>query len=296
MTSIDITSNESLFAGDLVVENVVVPLDGSVEAERALHTARTLAGVFDAAISCVSVVDSDVGREQMQDYYERLQDLWPELSWRLPLENDEPSSRIVADTNNLTYPLLCMASHGRGRASTSVLGSVARNVLRLWVRPLIVCGPHAGALDVTKPVVACVNESAMSAAVVRTAGMWARAFDVPLTVLTVAEPAPSRLDDDEHYRRAFGPDVDAQQYVDQLAASARAALQIDVTPVAVMDPISVAAGLTRFCANHPASLIVAATRNRRGFGELILGSQATSIFRHAPVPVALTQHSALGST
>ena len=277
------------------VDHIVVPLDGSEFAERALAIADHFAAALDASVSAVSVCDSELGRRQMEEYYERLVRRTGRvgLDWTLPIENAEPGARIVETASTLTNSLICMASHGRGRVSTSVLGSVARSVLLQSLRPTMVAGPQcmirsdrrSSESEVALPVVACIDGSPASATVLRVASAWAQRLRTTLDIVTVAEPAPPTVRDDQRYRRAHGPDVDATAYVDDIAATLQAATGLQATAHAIYNPLSAAAGLEEFLAGTPTRLVVVATHGRIGVAQLILGSQAARIVHDSTVPV-----------
>lgn len=281
-----------LAAGPVDYEHLVVPLDGSIDSERGLAIADRFALLFDASVVAVSVCDSEVGREQMEEYYERLVARTGRTSirWELPIENDEPGPRIVETAQLFTDPLICMASHGRGRLATSVLGSVARSVLIASERPTIVVGRDCVLEETPAPsrIIACVDGSASTATVLRTAAAWAKRLRAGLVILTVAEPGPPGVRDEHHFRRAYGPDVDATAYVNDLASVVRSATGIATEARAVYHPIHAAAGVREFAEAGPTTLIVVATHSRVGLNEIVLGSQAARIVHDAPVPVLVT--------
>ena len=279
------------------VEHIVVPLDGSEFAERGLAIADHFAAPLGASVSAVSVCDSELGREQMVKYYERLVLRTGRigLGWTLPIENAEPGACIVEMARRLTNPLICMASHGRGRLSTSVLGSVARTVLLESFRPTIVAGPRCSARtpgqpasesgSALLPVVACIDGSPASATVLRVAAAWSRRLHTTLDIVTVAEPTPPTVSDERRYRRAHGPDVDATSYVNDIAATVRTVTGVEARAHAVYNPLSAAAGVQEFLEENPAELLVVATHSRTGPAQLVLGSQAARIVHESPVPV-----------
>jgi nucleotide-binding universal stress UspA family protein len=260
---------------------------------RALVLADRLARQLDARVRAVSVCDSELGRDQMIEYYEKLVARTGRtgLEWQLPIENDDPGARIVEAADEWSNPLVCMSSHGRGRLATAVLGSVARSVLASSRRPVVVCGPAWESSDEghhARPIAACVDGSDASDTVLRTAAAWARRVQTDVHVMTVAEPAPSTLSDDTRFRRAHGPDIDADLYVGELARAVERT-GVRAVPHAVYDPVSVAAGVHTFLREHPVELLVVATNNRFGLAQLTVGSQAARIVHESAVPVVLVR-------
>jgi nucleotide-binding universal stress UspA family protein len=283
-----------LLGPPLTADHIVVPLDGSEYAERALEVADRFASLLGATVCAVSVCDSELGRQQMVEYYEKLvaRTGRTALEWKLPIENAEPGPPIVAAVETWSNPVACMSSHGKGRLAASVLGSVTHGVLATSARPAIVCGPGcespgrdraAGAL----PVGACVDGSDAADTVLRVAAAWAKHLHTDVHVITVAEPAPPTVGDDERFRRAHGPSIDADLYVSELARAVHEVTGVGATPHAVYDPLSVASGISQFLASNPMELLVVATRNRSGLAQLVVGSQAARIVRDSTVPVVM---------
>jgi nucleotide-binding universal stress UspA family protein len=138
-----------------------------------------------------------------------------------------------------------------------------------WPEPLSVGG-----------IIACVDGSSASEAVLPEAVRWAAALEVHLTILTVAEAAPVGTDGKRPNR--FGP-VDPEAYVERLAAAIARDLP-NTSGEVVSDPISVAAGLRAHLAAHPAALVAVTTHARTGLDRLRLGAAAADIVRSSTVP------------
>lgn len=189
--------------------------------------------------------------------------------------------------------LLCMASHGRGGLPRAILGSVARGVVAGAAAPVVVVGPNHDAHRKPDcgPVLACVDGSPPSEAVIPVAASWAEALGVPLGIVTVAEPLMRPLDQ-RPYHRLHGPDIDAGTYVERLAEPWRARVP-DVAAIALYDPLGPADGLSVHLRTGTAGLLAVNTRIRAGAANL-LGSRAAAIVRMSPVPVlVVARHEAL---
>jgi nucleotide-binding universal stress UspA family protein len=266
---------------------VVVPLDGSAFAELALWPARTLSPRFGAELRLVGVGVDDADAAALAW---RLDALAKEIgaTYETRVGRDVPATilDVVAEQERT---LLCLASHGRGRLSGAVLGSVANGVLAAAAHPVMLVGPRLEPqrLLTEGAVLACVDGSPAAEAVLPVAASWATALGVPLGIATVAEPVPQPLDD-RPYRRLHGPDIDAQAYVDGLAAvwEGRAPR---IVPVAIYDPLGPAEGLSRYLEQTAAAgLLAVNTDARAGLPGAILGSQATAIVSISAVPVLVT--------
>jgi nucleotide-binding universal stress UspA family protein len=265
----------------LNVEQLVVPLDGSPFAQRAVAAAVPLAGRAGLGMHLLAVVPTREQVDARRAELAGLTDGHAGTSAEVVVDHDVAAAIVaVADRE---HAAVCMASHGAGR-SAAVIGSVASQVLAQHGSPAVIVGPRfADSWTPQGPVLACVDGSTRADAVVEVAVPWARALGEAVTVLTVAEPvlAPTP---GGHWHRGHGPDADADAYVAALAERwSHAGARIDAT--AVYDPISVTSGLTLHLRNHPASMIVVGTRGRRGVSRLALGSVAAEIIQHVPVPV-----------
>ncbi|MFN0092718.1 MAG: universal stress protein [Acidimicrobiales bacterium] len=268
------------------VSNLIVPLDGSELALRALPVAGALAARFGASVHLLGVAASDLEEDELHSAFAQLTDvLEPPAASVSVLRAGGASAPVAQMEADLAPAAVCMATHGRGR-SAALLGSTATEMLTATAAPLVLVGPAAGPGAPDAAVVACVDGSPESAAVVETGGAWAAGLGAPLTVLTVAEPTPESVRRPGHYDRAHGPQIDAQDYVDGLAAEVRRVHpSLRVGGAAVYDPISPVEGLLRWVSDNPAQLLVVNTRARTGLARALLGSVGASIARHAPVPV-----------
>jgi nucleotide-binding universal stress UspA family protein len=262
---------------------VVVPLDGSAFAQLALWPARALSPRFGAELRLLGVGVDDADAEALAW---RLDPLAKEIgaTFETPVGRDVPATilDVVAERERT---LLCLASHGRGRLSGAALGSVANGVLAAADQPVMLVGPQLEPQrSLTEgPVLACVDGSSASEALIPVAASWATALGVPLGITTVAEPMPQPLDD-RPYRRLHGPTTNAQAYVDGLATAWEGRAP-SIIPVALYDPLGPAEGLSQYLEQAAAGLLVVNTHARTGLSGAILGSQVTAIVSISPVPV-----------
>ena len=266
----------------LAFRRVLVPMDGSPLAESALTPARALARAFGANLELLAIGSDSAEAGELGRSLETLgAQAGASATTRVDREVAAAILRTAAEEDGT---LLCLASHGRGGLPRAILGSVARAVVAGAGAPVVLAGPRYNPdrkLD-DGPVLACVDGSPASEEVIPLAASWATALGVPLGIVTVAEPVPRPLDQ-RPYHRLHGPDMDAQVYVDRLAARWRD-LAGDVVPVALYDPLSAADGLSMYLRAKTAGLLTVNTRPRSGAANLF-GSRAAAIVRMSPVPV-----------
>jgi nucleotide-binding universal stress UspA family protein len=132
----------------------------------------------------------------------------------------------------------------------------------------------------TGGVVACVDGSRESEAVLPVAAQWAATLGMELAILTVAEDASPTLDGTRPNR--FGPPT-PREYVEELAERWRQVVPNTGGEVA-FDPISVASGLRQRLAAQPAGLVAVTTHARSGLARVRLGAVAATIVRTSTAP------------
>jgi nucleotide-binding universal stress UspA family protein len=132
-----------------LVEEVVVPLDGSALAEQALGPALGLARLLEATCTLLRVVESsgspaEAAQEEARAYLER-------VAGRLRGEGLSVRPRVVVAPHAAEAILeqargggpIALATHGRGGLGRVLLGSVADKVIRGASAPVLVYRPVA---------------------------------------------------------------------------------------------------------------------------------------------------------
>lgn len=268
------------------IKTVVVPLDGSEFALRAVHAGERLARRLGAALLLLSAVSKE---EEVDD---RKAELWALRPRGLTVDVDvlidaDPADAIDVVLRDLgSVAVACLASHGRGR-SAAILGSVTTEVLRRRRQPVVVVG-HAydeERIDARagSGVVICVGDMPSAVQVLPDALRMSALLREPPTVLTVAEDVPPPLGPGPVHR-AFGPDGDVDEFLGHVAALFR-----DRAPglgtKAVYDPISPVSGLRDTLLFDPAALVAVGSRGHTGLARAILGSVAADFVRESTAPV-----------
>jgi nucleotide-binding universal stress UspA family protein len=288
----DETSPES----DVHVRHVLVPLDGSELALRAVPTARALAGRLGAVVHVVSVAETEEDAVRLRALGAAVLDVDPGGDRVAVVVGTDPVAAISERAEALDSALLCMSTHGRGRLSGALVGSVARSVLQQSAHPIVVLGPSADNPGWTpKPrnwpeplsvprIIACVDGSGASEQILPIAGTWASALGMSMTVLTVAEDVPRSLDR-EPRDKGYGSHPDAESYIHELVQRWTPE-GVPVDGQVVRDPIGPASGLRTHLSERPAGLVALTTHARSGMQRALLGATAASIV-HASVSPCL---------
>ena len=175
-----------------MTKTVIVPLDGSDFALRALPVATAAAGAFDAELLLVTTPMT------LEEHDPSELPVWlPEAAaatgydrvrTELLPEHDELTalSRCVA---RVEEPALCMATRGRGALGTAVLGSVAQRAVHELGVPTALVGPNSDSewrLD--GPIVVCHDGSVASDAILPAAREWAEALRLKVVIVHVSRP------------------------------------------------------------------------------------------------------------
>ncbi|HET6665592.1 MAG TPA: universal stress protein, partial [Acidimicrobiales bacterium] len=181
-------------AGELSYASMLVPLDGSELAERALCPARWLAEAFGADLH---IVVADVRRDERwwyQTYFDKLEGRLGPLSRRV---SDDPdvTRAVVAAARDAEPCLICMATHGRSRTAAIVGSTFARLAARHGA-PLVAVGPrvepaHDLAGNQATPfdrLVVCVDGSPTAERALPLTAAWARRLGWRVSVVTAADP------------------------------------------------------------------------------------------------------------
>jgi nucleotide-binding universal stress UspA family protein len=152
-----------------VFRNILVAIDGSTHAERALAESIDLARQSDGSLTLAAVVpelsvwalgggfapavDYQALHDDLEREYQGMLDaaqakVPPEISSRAVLLAGRPGSAIVGEAKSGAHDLVVVGSRGRGELRSMVLGSVSQEVLHASPVPVLVVhlpeAPEAG--------------------------------------------------------------------------------------------------------------------------------------------------------
>src|SRR5262245_11350149 len=160
--------------------DILVPLDGSPVAERALIPALGLARRTGVPLRILS--------RALPDELEAFAEYLAGVAGRHAAEADIET--LVADRESIPDAIatavepgtvVCLSSHGRGGLARALMGSVAEALLRTLDQPALVVGPYVteGAALAGR-IVACVDGSIESERTLEPAKEWSAALGLPL--------------------------------------------------------------------------------------------------------------------
>jgi nucleotide-binding universal stress UspA family protein len=259
--------------------SLLVALDGSLFAERALAPACRLAAGLGAEVHLWSAVPSpaeaEERRRRLQAQAEACGASWDVTVGERPVEAISPTG----DGDRL----VCLATHGRDRTA-GLAHSVSAAVVAASVAPVLLVGPKVPAqAPAGKRLVACVDGSRESEGILPLSMAWAKALELDVTILTVAEPVLESVLHPGTYPRLHGPHGDADAYVAGLADTWHGPVAVDGQ--VIYDPVDVDGAIVAALARDAAHLVVMGTRSPQGLRRVLFGSTAAAVAHRAPAPV-----------
>jgi len=288
-------------------DRILVPLDGSPEAEAVFTPLRGLLRRKDAevvlfqAINLPPAVQLDnaayvlAGIESEAGAYleAKRAELESEgIQVRTHLEPGRPADAILRAAESLGATLVAMSTHGRTGFVRWMLGSVTEDVLRRSRIPVFVANTQPAGIRVrsrnTRVILVPFDGSEASLCVTPLAVEMARLFEAGVAVLRVEDGAAAAPDlgfvgflMDGPSSLEGRPDLLDRDLIDAGNRFAKEGIQTTLFRVR---------GDTASKINHlarmlPVELIVMATHGRQGMSRLITGSVAEEVVRKAEAPV-----------
>jgi nucleotide-binding universal stress UspA family protein len=297
---------------------ILVPLDSSPFAERALPAALDLARRHHAQVVLIAVhqpvlpirggqgamvfdqrYEADM-RRTLSEYLDvtaaAIAADDPTIAVRVELLEGSPVSVISEFAHRHAADLIVITSHGRGGPARWVMGSVADGLVRTVPTPVLIVRVDESSTESmttsVKPpfqrVVIALDGSSESESAIARATRIVHNDRATFTLLYVSPPLHPVLrllaNAEELKHAAEHQQAAARQYLSEAVARNRAlgsissALTVDLHP---------ARGVTEFAASHQADLIVLSTHGRGPIGRTFLGSIADKVVRTASIPVLL---------
>ncbi|MDQ1490463.1 MAG: hypothetical protein QOJ23_2977 [Actinomycetota bacterium] len=276
----------------LAVTSLLVPLDGSSYAERAVWPACRMAARVGATVHLWSAAPSPAAAEgrrlRMRVLADAIGGSWEVVVAYEPLDG----IRRAGDPAGLTVP--CLATHGDNR-NAGLVHSVSSAVVAASEGPVLLAGPAVSPEAPTGGTVAvCVDGTLESEAVMPVAISWAAALGSDVTVLTVAEPVPESLRHPGDYPRRHGPRIDADDYVGEIARSWQDG--ITIRGKAIYDAVDVRSALVDEVVAIQPALVVIGTHSPHGLRRLISGNTAAAVAHGSPALVLVVPLGAFVAT
>ena len=288
--------------------NILVPLDGSGLAERALPYATRL---LDAAHGRLTLfhATSDVGMTTHPNHEMDIAVGLEALAARQTKDgvltgthvvHGDPASAILDAARAAHNDLIVMSTHGRSGLGRWLCGSVAEDVLRQVEVPLLLIPATCSASRTgARPlkILVPLDGSDRSEAALSPARMLADRLGGTLLLVRIAEPAfPDAVGANgvESPGRWALPRVDLDEPEKYLSALTQqyglATRDVDT----LVDVGSAESRIAAVARQEEADLIVMATHGRGGLDRLTMGSVAEATLHRSHVPILLVRPTSVG--
>lgn len=203
--------------------NILLPLDGSELAERAISHAFTMANSITARITLLRIVtptefrtedafsrvDWRLSKQQAQAYLQSTAEIFEvaNIPCDLRVEEGSPAEVIVETARDVGAHLLVMSTHGRGAAVAFPQGGVVSKVLSIFDASVLLVGARSVPIRDPKAryrrLLVPIDGSHQSECALRVATLLATSLEAQLTVVCISETpsVPSIVSGDEkaHY-------------------------------------------------------------------------------------------------
>ena len=260
--------------------SIIVPLDGSAAAARALPPAVALAKEAHVPLVAMTVTTPSFASSTT----DRIRDQIAAAGLRYPtiellLSALPPADPLLAAMNRRPGSLLVMTTHGHSHIG-QLLGGTAESLLRARTGATLLIGPSCDA-DVFKPtgpLIIPVDGSDVAETVLPLAAAWCVSFPFEPEVVSVIDPEVETL-------LAVSGDIGSESGVPSRAAASLEATTGLAVDWRVLHDNRPADGIVRRATDADASLIAMSTHGRTGLGRVLLGSVATQVVHKAPCPV-----------
>ena len=287
-----------------MIQKIMVPLDGSPLAERALPYAAALAratrgrlillrateghGLSDRGRSRAQIAVSQDAEAYLKGIAEPLRERGLTVDLVLPVGG--AAETIEGEIALREIDLVVMATHGRSGLGRFVYGSVAAQVLHKAAVPVLLVRAwqeqSGGSFDAAPRIVVPLDGSRFAKAALPIARELAAALGGQLLLTMAVSPPEAAMMSELAYAQ-FDPAAElatATAYLEQLAANETAAGRPAQIVTQVGMPERMIAEVARA---NDAALIVMATHGRGGVGRLIMGSVADATLRQGTTPLLL---------
>jgi nucleotide-binding universal stress UspA family protein len=286
-------------------DRILLPTDGSEEAEAVADVAFDIAATHDASVHVLNVADTTRdsvtnvrGRivDALVEEGERIVDAVEErardrgVTVRTAVLQGDPSPTIVDYASEYDIDLVVMPTQGRRGLERVLLGSVTERVVSSASVPVLVCNPgseFAFAYPSERVLVPIDGSDAADRGL--SAGIdVAEATGATLHLLTVVETA------------SLGPDVRSASTTERLTEAAEETLAAARTRAedAGVDSVETAVrqgqpyrGIRSYIDDEDVDLAVLGTGEQSDFGRFLWGGVTAKLVRSSPVPVLMTRHS-----
>lgn len=270
--------------------SIVVAVDGSEHAQRAVRWAADQASLEDRRLLVVSAGEGAQVRAAADREAGVATTLHPELSVEaISIPGD---ARTVLVELSTQAHLMVVGSRGRGMFTSAMLGSVSADVIARAGCPVVVCRP--GGEGATRGILAGADGTAESSSVIEFAYRQAALRGLPLTILHCFWDAVVAVAD---YRRSRGEVIDSPELSELTSLLSETVARLGVSERYPDVPVTI--GLRHGLVDEALTarseawdMIVVGRHPMNSLSRALTGSIATSVVERARTTVAMVPQSA----
>ena len=284
----------------MAFRKILVPLDGSEIAEKAIPYARAASRKRESTITLLTVIAASEERDHPMEAYlaEKAEALESEgVRVSTAVARGEPAKEIVEFADENEMDLIVISSHGYSGIKRRIIGSVAQEVLHGTCVPVLLVKPgdaKPGEVEFRKVIVA-LDGSPFSETSILYAEQLMKGTGAEVVLLRVSDPPivpPTWSRDAESHRREYQQRMTAelqQQAVEYLekAKGAFARKRISIRPHAVVG--TAAETIMELAQKEKADVVALTTHGRSGVSRWVHGSVASKIAQECRRPVLLVR-------
>jgi nucleotide-binding universal stress UspA family protein len=292
----------------MILQSILVPLDGSVTAEAVLPHVRRLLRRSDSEVILLRVANPPAGDDYMplyeaslaaaREYVTGIRDRLLGQGTRASAvaRVGPPAGTILEVAEEKKATMIALATHGRTGVARAILGSVAEHVIRRSAVPVIAVRPFwtyeiAPGRPEDQPIrtiLVPVDGSELSLGVVPAVGELAGLFGARVLLLRVLESgaaAKARAPGGATGETFAEKDL-AEVRLKEVAERLRGQGVEAGTIVGEGDPAAAIQQSVRF---HGVDLVAMTTHGRSGISRMVVGSVTEKVLREAKVPMLVVR-------
>ncbi len=283
---------------------ILVPLDGSVLAERAVPYAHTLAAAMEAEILLVRAVEVSSTRDARRggDLAERtreartyLDEIAARLGNLVRVETvvlaGDPTTAILGEIERKHVSLLVMSTHGMAGIGRWIYGSVADQVIRQTDLPILLIPAHCQLRWTdTQPhrIVVPLDGSSFAEEALGPASDLAQALGAEIVLMHVIVPPTYTYADVTSY--VYYDPSDDRAEACRLLEDVAYGLRVRGIRTAIHDAVGFPAmAIAEATSKLGGTLIAMSTHGRGGVSRRLMGSVATGVIQRATAPVLIVR-------